>query len=198
MMRIAYGDIVRSQPVETVVRQISYLADAIVEAALDYTCRHMEEQLRPATPRDVERQPLRRARPRQARRPRAQLLQRHRPRLSLRSKMARPMPAASSAIRSISSASAKELVRLLTETTDFGSAYRVDLRLRPDGSHGADLPELRQHALVLRRQRPHLGAAGVRQSPAHRRRPRPRPRLTHSPRAVDLSQIPEPHRYHRH
>ena len=31
----------------------------------------------------------------------------------------------------------KEVVRLLTETTDLGTAYRVDLRLRPDGSHGA-------------------------------------------------------------
>ena len=31
----------------------------------------------------------------------------------------------------------KEVVRLLTEATDLGSAYRVDLRLRPDGSHGA-------------------------------------------------------------
>ncbi len=33
-LRIAYGDIIRGQPVSTVTRQISYLADSIVEAAL--------------------------------------------------------------------------------------------------------------------------------------------------------------------
>ena len=31
---------------------------------------------------------------------------------------------------------AKEVIRLLTETTELGSAYRVDLRLRPEGSRG--------------------------------------------------------------
>src|SRR5438105_6587244 len=31
-LRIAYGDVVRNQSVDTVTRQISYLADAIVEA----------------------------------------------------------------------------------------------------------------------------------------------------------------------
>ncbi len=31
---------------------------------------------------------------------------------------------------------ARELVRLLTETTDLGAAYRVDLRLRPEGQRG--------------------------------------------------------------
>src|SRR6188508_2169046 len=43
-LRIAYGDIVRNQPVGTVVRQISYLADAIVEAALEFARRHLQPQ----------------------------------------------------------------------------------------------------------------------------------------------------------
>ena len=43
-LRIAYGDIIRGQPVDTVARQISYLADAIVEAAVDCARRHVEEQ----------------------------------------------------------------------------------------------------------------------------------------------------------
>ena len=34
MLRIAYGDIIRSQNLETVTSQISYLADAIIEAAV--------------------------------------------------------------------------------------------------------------------------------------------------------------------
>ena len=47
-LRIAYGDIVRGQPVETVTRQISYLADAIVEAALDFARRQLRRAVRPA------------------------------------------------------------------------------------------------------------------------------------------------------
>ena len=38
-LRIAYGDIIRGQPLDTVTRQISYLADAIVEAALAVAIR---------------------------------------------------------------------------------------------------------------------------------------------------------------
>ena len=34
MLRIAYGDIVRGQTLETVTKQISFLADAIIEAAV--------------------------------------------------------------------------------------------------------------------------------------------------------------------
>ncbi len=30
----------------------------------------------------------------------------------------------------------REIVRLLTETTELGAVYRVDLRLRPDGQRG--------------------------------------------------------------
>ena len=83
-MRIAYGDIVRNQPVATVARQISYLADAIVEAALDFARRHLEEQYGQPLRRDGEPQPIRRARPRQAGRPRAELFQRHRSGLLVR------------------------------------------------------------------------------------------------------------------
>src|SRR5690606_31249291 len=43
-MRIAYGDIVRGLNVAHVARQISSLADAIVEAALQYARRYLEEK----------------------------------------------------------------------------------------------------------------------------------------------------------
>ena len=39
---------------------------------------------------------------------------------------------------------ARELVRLLTETTDLGIAYRVDLRLRPEGQRGPMVPAWRR------------------------------------------------------
>ena len=43
-LRIAYGDIVKSHSVATVTRQISYLADAIVEAAVDFATRQVERE----------------------------------------------------------------------------------------------------------------------------------------------------------
>ena len=45
MLRIAYGDIVRNQTVATVSRQISFLADSIVEAALNFARPILEETL---------------------------------------------------------------------------------------------------------------------------------------------------------
>ena len=41
-LRIGYGDIIRGQRLETVTRQISYLADAIVEAAVRCARRRLE------------------------------------------------------------------------------------------------------------------------------------------------------------
>ena len=43
-LRIAYGDIVKHHSVAKVTRQISYLADAIVEAAVDFATRQVEEK----------------------------------------------------------------------------------------------------------------------------------------------------------
>ena len=42
-LRIAYGDIIRGQRLEVVTRQISYLADAIVEAAVRFAWRRLAE-----------------------------------------------------------------------------------------------------------------------------------------------------------
>jgi len=43
-LRIAYGDIIRDQSLQTVTRQISYLADAVVEAALRFAWRKLCQQ----------------------------------------------------------------------------------------------------------------------------------------------------------
>ena len=43
-LRISYGDIVRGQSLDTVTRQISYLADAIVEAAVLAARRKLADQ----------------------------------------------------------------------------------------------------------------------------------------------------------
>ena len=134
-LRIAYGDIVRNQPVATVARQIAYLADAIVEAALDFAQRHLEQQY---------------GRPLRVNGERSRFVV-----LGLGKLGGVELNYSSDidliflyeedgqtdARRTVSNHEyferlSKELIRLLTEATDLGSAYRVDLRLRPEGSRG--------------------------------------------------------------
>ena len=60
----------------------------------------------------------------------------------------------------------------MTEKHGAGLAYRVDLRLRPEGQRGPLAMSLPAMLALLRRPRPDLGAAGLHQGPARRRRPR--------------------------
>ena len=46
-LRIAYGDLVRRQPLEVVAKQLSYLADAILEATLRFARRKMDAKRGP-------------------------------------------------------------------------------------------------------------------------------------------------------
>jgi glutamate-ammonia-ligase adenylyltransferase len=130
LMRIAYGDIVRGQPVATVARQLSYLADAIVEAALEYTWRHMEELYGQPLRRDVER----------CRFVVLALGKLGGLELNYSSDIdlvfMYEQDGQTDARRTVSNHEfferlGKDLVRLLTETTDLGATYRVDMRLRP-------------------------------------------------------------------
>ena len=134
-LRIAYGDIVRNQPVETVVRQISYVADAIVEAALEFARRHLQEQYGQPLRSDLER----------SRFVVLGLGKLGGTELNYSSDIdlifMYEHDGLTDARRNVTNQEyferlCKEVVRLLTEATDLGSAYRVDLRLRPDGSHG--------------------------------------------------------------
>src|SRR4051812_22515787 len=132
-LRIAYGDIVRNQPVETVVRQISYLADAIVDAALDFARRHLEPQYGRPLRADGE----------QSRFVVLGLGKLGGIELNYSSDIdlifVYEQDGQTDARRTVSNQEyferlSKELIRLLTEPTDLGVAYRVDLRLRPEGS----------------------------------------------------------------
>ena len=134
-LRISYGDIIREQPLKTVTAQISHLADAVVEAALKAAWRRTSQ---------------RRGMPLGPNGGRARFVV-----LGL-GKLGGTELNYSSDIdliflydgegrtdrpRSISNREffellARELVRVLTEQTDMGSAYRVDLRLRPEGEQG--------------------------------------------------------------
>jgi [glutamine synthetase] adenylyltransferase / [glutamine synthetase]-adenylyl-L-tyrosine phosphorylase len=134
-LRIAYGDIVREQSLQTVTKQISFLADAIVESALRAAMHKFRSQR--GTPMAANGRP-------------ARLVV-----LGL-GKLGGLELNYSSDIdlillcegesqtdgrRPISNLEffdlvARELVRLLTERTDLGSVYRVDMRLRPEGARG--------------------------------------------------------------
>ncbi len=146
MLRIAYGDIVRSQNLETVTTQISYLADAIIQAAVQAAWRIQTE---------------RRGTPRLSNGQRARFVV-----LAL-GKLGGQELNYSSDIdlifisdgngstdgeRSITNVEffdrlAKQIVQLLTKPTVFGTSYRVDLRLRPDGDQG---PAVRDWESALR------------------------------------------------
>jgi [glutamine synthetase] adenylyltransferase / [glutamine synthetase]-adenylyl-L-tyrosine phosphorylase len=133
-LRIAYGDIIRDQPLETVTRQISYLADAIVEAA------------------------VRAARRRAQRRPALRALGADPGKFVVLAlgKLGGTELNYSSDIdllflydwgrgadltRQHASSEyfdrlVRDVLKLLTEGTELGTCYRVDLRLRPAGNAG--------------------------------------------------------------
>lgn len=134
-LRIAYGDIIRGQTVETVTRQISLLADAICEAALRAAWRNLQKQR--GSPRRADGQ--------QARFVVLGLGKLGGTELNYSSDidlvLVYDADGNTDGDRACSNHEfferlARSFVKLLTESTEFGSAYRVDLRLRPEGQHG--------------------------------------------------------------
>ncbi|MEX2168936.1 MAG: hypothetical protein WD851_06480 [Pirellulales bacterium] len=134
-MRIAYGDIVRGLNVAHVARQISFLADAIVEAALQYARQDLEERWGVPTTPDGGR----------AKFVVLALGKLGGIELNYSSDidliLMYDKEGQTTGRRNVSNQEfferlARDMVRLLTETTGLGAAYRVDLRLRPEGSRG--------------------------------------------------------------
>ena len=129
---------------------------------------------------------------------RAELFQRHRPDLSLRRRRRRPTASGRMANVEFFDRLARDVVKLLTEPTDLGAAYRVDLRLRPEGQRGPMVPSLEsalhyydvsgrtweRQAFV--KARPAAGDLDFGQE------------FLAAARTVDLSPLPEPGRHHRH
>jgi len=135
MLRIAYGDIIRHQPIRLVTEQIAWLADALCEAAWVWARKVMEEK------RGVPRRP-------DGRRARFVVLGlgklggcelNYSSDIDLvflsdgEGQTDSPRPMANS---EYFERLARHLVKLLSEPTEMGIAYRVDLRLRPEGSQG--------------------------------------------------------------
>ncbi len=135
-LRIGYDDIVRGLPLEVVTRDLSHLADACVEAAVRRARRHTEERYGvPRTPRGLP-----------ARFVVLGLGKLGGEELNFSSDIDLIFlyddEGRTDGPKVVSNAEffarmGSEVVRLLAEHTAMGMAYRVDLRLRPDGEQGA-------------------------------------------------------------
>lgn len=135
ILRIAYGDFVRGQRLDTVTRQISILADALCAAALAAARRNLRPRYG---------QPCR-ADGRPARFVVLGLGKLGGLELNYSSDIdlmflydedGRTDGEKSIENRDYFERLARSMVKLLSEPTDFGTVYRVDLRLRPEGSRG--------------------------------------------------------------
>ncbi|MFO0903313.1 MAG: bifunctional [glutamate--ammonia ligase]-adenylyl-L-tyrosine phosphorylase/[glutamate--ammonia-ligase] adenylyltransferase [Pirellulales bacterium] len=135
-LRIAYGDIIRRHNIDTVTRQISFLADALCEAAVQAAWRKLSEQR--GKPLRPDGKP--------ARFVMIALGKLGGCELNYSSDIdvifLSDGPGETSGPRRTTNDEffqrlARQVIRLLSEPTDLGVCYRVDLRLRPDGKQGA-------------------------------------------------------------
>ncbi|TWU30373.1 bifunctional [glutamate--ammonia ligase]-adenylyl-L-tyrosine phosphorylase/[glutamate--ammonia-ligase] adenylyltransferase [Bythopirellula polymerisocia] len=129
-LRIAYGDIVLGVPVAQITRQISYVADAAVEAALDFAIRKVGKRKQHGNGREY-------SPPRIVALALGKLggLELN---YSSDIDLVFLFQAAETgdASQALATAVAQETINLLSETTELGFAYRVDMRLRPEGRQG--------------------------------------------------------------
>jgi len=133
-LRIAYGDIIREQPLKTVTTQISYLADAILEAALKAAWQKTTD--RRGTPQGED-GPARFV---------VLAMGKHGgTELNYSSDIdlifLYDVDGKTVGKRTITNQEffeqlGREFVRMLTDASEMGAAYRVDLRLRPEGERG--------------------------------------------------------------
>lgn len=140
-LRISYGDIIRSQRLPTVTAQISFLADAILEAALRFARRRLEQKR--GVPRRPDGKPARFVVLAMGKLGGNEL--NYSSDIDLvflydqDGKTEAPRGAtgvASTTNREFFERLAQDVVKLLGESTPLGVAYRVDLRLRPEGERG--------------------------------------------------------------
>ena len=150
-LRIAYGDIIRNQPLRVTTEQISYLADAIVEAALAAARRKLREKWGDPIRDDG-----------QASRFAVLALGKHGgAELNYSSDIdliyLSDDGGNTNGTRSVTNPEyyarlAQQINKLLTEPTELGVAYRVDLRLRPQGTQGPAVTSLEAATLYYDHQ----------------------------------------------
>jgi [glutamine synthetase] adenylyltransferase / [glutamine synthetase]-adenylyl-L-tyrosine phosphorylase len=134
-LRVAYGDIIRNQPLDTVARQISFVAETIVEAAMRAARKKIDR--RGGALRLPEGDPARFVVLALGKLGGAELNYSSDIDLIFLYDLGR----GADSLRQQNCGEyfdrlVREVLKLLTEPTDLGSAYRVDLRLRPSGNAG--------------------------------------------------------------
>ncbi|MGD0900816.1 MAG: hypothetical protein ABR915_23540, partial [Thermoguttaceae bacterium] len=134
-LRIAYGDLIREQSLRTVTAQISYLADAILEGALAAASRKLRAQR--GCPIGPGGRPARFVVLAMGKLGGCELnYSSDIDLVFLYEDEGKTDGKHSTTNAEYFGQLARETVRLLTEKTELGSAYRVDLRLRPEGQRG--------------------------------------------------------------
>lgn len=140
-LRIAYGDVVHQMPVSQVARQISYVADAIVESALDFAQRTIHAKYHISSGHNFVR-------------PKFTVLALGKLgglELNYSSDIDliffwQPANGSDathqSELQEYANRVSQLLIQLLSDTTELGMAYRVDMRLRPDGNQGSICPRI--------------------------------------------------------
>lgn len=134
-LRIAYGDVVQGQSLEIVTQQISFLADAICEAAWRAAWKELSEKR--GVPRGPHGEPARFAILGLGKLGGNELNYSS----DIDLMLLYDVDGNTDQTPSISNQEffdrlSQLFVTLLTESSEWGSAYRVDLRLRPTGKHG--------------------------------------------------------------
>lgn len=134
-LRTCYGDIVRGQRLETVTRQISSLADAIVDSAIRFARRKLE--VKRGVPRGPTGAPARFVALGMGKLGGVELnYSSDIDLIFLYEGDGNTDGPRQMTNHEFFDRLAREVVKLLTEITDLGAAYRVDLRLRPEGERG--------------------------------------------------------------
>ena len=134
-LRIAYGDIIRGHRLPTVASQISYLADAIVEAAIRAARRALEAKR--GVPRRHDGKPARFVALGMGKLGGVELNYSS----DIDLIFLYDTDGKTDGTRTVTNGEffdrlARDVLQLLSEPTAMGSAYRVDLRLRPEGERG--------------------------------------------------------------
>lgn len=133
-LRIAYGDLVLGVPVAQITRQISYVADATVEAALEFAMRKVWKRKYPNNGRQFA--PPRFVVLALGKLGGLELNYSSDIDLVFLYQQSETQAREGDSGHEFCTAIAQELISLLTVTTDLGFVYRVDMRLRPEGRQG--------------------------------------------------------------
>ena len=192
LLRIGCRDILGDADLTVTTEELSRLADVCLGAAWRWAEEKLERRYgTPDRLRWSAHRP-RRHRDGQAGRRRAQLLLGHRPDLRVRRGRSRRRAVTPEAVANgeFFAEAVRGIVGALESVTEEGHAFRVDLRLRPEGRMGALDPLPRGVSRVHRRARGALGAASAHQGPLLRRRCRCRAPLLRSDPAVRLPARP--------